>query len=384
MKRGHRLISIVTLLLVFISSFSFGQTTKNNIVLGKRISIESKILNETRDAYIYLPEGYELSNEKYPVLYVLDGRTNFTISAAISNFLARNQQIPQTIVVGISNVARNRDFTPAISKQINNSGGADNFIEFLEQEFIKYIDTEYKTQDYKILFGHSLCGMFSVYTLFTNPDLFNAYIAASPYLMYEDNFVIDKAKEMLNTQTIFTNQLYMSIGNEPTYYNSLDKITSLLTTSNSDINWTLQKYEDENHGSIPVRTVADGLGFIFSDWQLTNDIAIKGVDAIKKHFKNRVKKYGFTTSINEATLNAIGYQLLQADDITKAIDVFKYNIELYPNSANVYDSLGDAYDTQGSKKKAINSYKKAVSIGEKINDPNLPAFRNNLERLKNK
>ena len=381
MESKHRLILMMVLGLLIISSFSFGQIEKNDIVLGKRISIDSKVLNETRDAYIYLPEGYGQSVENYPVMYVLDGRANFTISTAISNFLTNNQKIPQMIVVGIPNVARNRDFTPTMSNQMNNSGGADNFIKFLDQELIKYIDTEYRTQDYKILFGHSLCGMFSVYTLFAYPDMFNAFIAASPYLMYEDDFVIQKAKDMLITNTIFTNQLYMSIGNEPNYFKSLDKFKLLLKKNKTGINWILQNYEDEDHASIPFRTISDGLRFIFSDWPLTNDIAMKGVDVIKAHFRNRQEKYGFTTQLTEATLNIIGYQLLQANENEKAIEVFKYNVELYPNSANVYDSLGDGYDKTGKKKKALKNYKQAVFNGEKTDDPNLPAYRNNVERL---
>ena len=173
----------------------------------------------------------------------------------------------------------------------------------------------------------------------------------------------------------------MSIGNETNYFKSLDKFKMLLKKNKTGINWILQNYEDEDHASIPFRTISDGLRFIFSDWPLTNDIAMKGVDAIKEHFQNRVKKYGFSTQITEVTLNAIGYQLLQGGNTGKAIDIFKYNVELYPNSANVYDSLGDGYDAQNMRKKALNNYKKAASVGEKINDPNLPAYKNNVDRL---
>ena len=59
MKIKHRYVSIIMSVALIISSFSYGQITQNDIVLGKRLSIESKILNETRDIYVYLPEGYE-------------------------------------------------------------------------------------------------------------------------------------------------------------------------------------------------------------------------------------------------------------------------------------------------------------------------------------
>jgi len=106
-----------------------------------------------------------------------------------------------------------------------------------------------------------------------------------------------------------------------------------------------------------------------------------GLDAIKEHFQNRINKYGFTSQITEATLNQIGYQLLQTEKTDKAIEVFKYNLELYPKSANVYDSLGDGYDAKGSTKKALKNYKKAALLGELMNDPNLSAYKNNVERL---
>lgn len=387
MKQYNKSYLLILIALMSFSTFCQGQITNDDIILGQRASLESKILGETRNFFIYLPEGYGQSNESYPVMYVLDAETNFTISAAIANFSSRNQQIPQMIVVGIPNIdraSRNRDFTPTVDDRMQNSGGADNFLEFLDRELIKYMDDTYRTQDYKILFGHSLCGMFSVYTLFTNPDLFNAHIAASPYLMMSDEYVIKKAKDISSNNPSITNQLYLSIGNEPDYFKSLDKLSSVLKSNKVGVNWTLEKYLEENHGSVPIRTIVDGLAFIFSNWQLTNDIATKGVGAIKNHIKNRYEKYGFSTQLNEITLNAVGYQLLQADNIVKAIGVFEYNVELYPFSANVYDSLGDAYDAKGNKEKAKNCYIKAVSIGEENNDPNLPAYKNNLERLEGK
>ncbi len=83
---------------------------------------------------------------------------------------------------------------------------------------------------------------------------------------------------------------------------------------------------------------------------------MQGVNAIKDHFQNRQNKYGFTTQLTEATLNVIGYQLLQADENKKAIEIFEYDVELYPNSANVYDSLGDGFDKIGKKKKALKNH----------------------------
>ena len=286
--------NIILLSTLIILNICYGQFTKNDIVINSKLSIESKILKETRDIYIYLPEGYDQSEKSYPVMYVLDGETNFFISSAIASFMSfgRNGQIPQMIVVGIPNIARMRDFTPIPVQERINSGGADNFIEFLDQELIEYINNTYRTNDYRILFGHSLCGMFSIYTLITNSNLFQSHIAASPFLMYGDDYVINKAKEILSNQPNLSNQIYLSKGDEPDYTNSLDKFTSLLTNNSPRINWTLKTYINENHNSVPFRTIADGLAFIFSDMPLTDDIVLKGVEAIKEHVNNCITKYG--------------------------------------------------------------------------------------------
>ena len=312
---------------------------------------------------------------------MLDGETKFFIASAIANFLARNQRIPKMIVVGIPNTARNRDFTPADGDQMQNSGGAENFTNFLSEELLPIINNNYRTYDYNILFGHSLCGMYSIYTMFDNPEIFDAYIAASPWLMFNDEYVIRYAKEKYKILDLNNKRLFISLGEEPRYFDSLNKLTNLLSNNDDGLNWVYNKYDKEDHGSIPFRTISDGLAYIYSDWPLTNEIALGGVDAIKDHFSNRLEKYGFSSKITEVAMNIIGYQLLQADEIDKAIEVFKYNVEMYPRSSNVYDSLGDAYDTKGSKKKALKNYKKAVQLGELEDNPNLSIYQNNVDRL---
>ena len=126
-----------------------------------------------------------------------------------------------------------------------------------------------------------------------------------------------------------------------------------------------------------------GLNFVFSDWPLTQEIAMEGLDGIQVLIDRRNEKYGIDTDLNEAVINNIGYQLLQANEIDKAIETFIYNVEKYPNSSNVYDSLGDGHDAKGNKKKALKNYRKAVELGTAENSPNLEAYKNNLERLEN-
>jgi len=183
---------VVLLLFLLIPVQQHAQINEGNIEIGKIIKINSKILNEDRTIFISLPTGYEQSNEKYPVIYILDGRANFAFSATIVDFLSRNQRMPRTIVVAIPNTDRDRDFTPSHIITSKTSGGADKFLDFMKEELMPYIDNNYRTESYRTLFGHSLCGMFSIYNLFERPEMFNSFIAVSPYLMYDNNYVVNK------------------------------------------------------------------------------------------------------------------------------------------------------------------------------------------------
>ena len=69
----------------------------------------------------------------------------------------------------------------------------------------------------------------------------------------------------------------------------------------------------------------------------------------------------------ETELNQYGYQLLNTNDYTKAIDIFKMNTQRHPKSANTWDSLGEAYFLQGDKKKAAANFKKSLTLNPPAN-----------------
>lgn len=70
-------------------------------------------------------------------------------------------------------------------------------------------------------------------------------------------------------------------------------------------------------------------------------------------------------SVNEGEMNNLGYQLLGSGKIDDAIEVFKFNVEMFPQSANVYDSLGEAYMMKGDNANAILNYKKTLELEPK-------------------
>ena len=124
-----------------------------------------------RTLLIAKPAGYGNGTDRYPVLYLLDGETHFRYTAAIVDFLAANDRIPQMLVVGIvsgDSRKRTHDLTPPSTAESDNrfspgNGGADAFLSFLAGELIPYVDQTYRTRPYRLLAGHSLGGLFGVY-----------------------------------------------------------------------------------------------------------------------------------------------------------------------------------------------------------------------------
>lgn len=65
---------------------------------------------------------------------------------------------------------------------------------------------------------------------------------------------------------------------------------------------------------------------------------------------------------DEIEMNRLGYQLINQNNLKGAIEIFKMNVELYPEAWNVYDSLGEGYMLLGEKELAIKYYKKSLEI----------------------
>lgn len=173
--------TIFLTLTLLLLSFCLKAQNGENITIGKKEVIHSKVLSENRTLWIYTPNITSKNpnpDMRYPVLYLLDGEAHFYSTVGIIQQLSQangNGVLPEMIVVGIENTNRFRDLVPS-----DNLTKPNPFIDFLSTELIPHIDRNYNTAPYKILVGHSLGGLMAVDILTNFPDLFNAYIAIDP------------------------------------------------------------------------------------------------------------------------------------------------------------------------------------------------------------
>lgn len=180
---------------------------------------------------IILPEDYD-STYKYPFVYCVDYWLGKYITPGIITYLNFTQAIDPFIVVGIGNegdyndwkLERTRDLTPyhipeydiSSSHSIGTrgvTGGADNFLLFIKNELIPLVETEYNSDTInRSFFGYSYGGLFGVYTIIKEPDLFQKYFLGSPTLSYNDFSLLDSLNSMTSKELFNIKSVYITVG----------------------------------------------------------------------------------------------------------------------------------------------------------------------------
>lgn len=188
--------------------------------IGEQVEIYSESLQETRILNIYLPHGYHPDSAiQYPVIYLLDGSAHedFIHIAGLVQFCSYPwiNHIPASIVVGIENVDRQRDFTyPSDLEEylevIPTSGGSAAFIAFLEKEVKPFIAKNYQTNGDKMLIGQSAGGLLASEILVRHPDMFDSYVIVSPSLWWDEESLLSEIPATVHYPT----SVFVAVGEE--------------------------------------------------------------------------------------------------------------------------------------------------------------------------
>lgn len=399
MKIKNTILFLAFCLLTYLA-FSQGKVDKDNIVIGKTDSVQSKILGEQRKIWVYVPDEAANSKERYPVVYVLDGDSHFSSVVGMIQQLSTingNMMCPKMIVVSIPNTDRTRDLTPTHidaypplmdSTALKSSGGGENFISFLEKELMPHIEVNYPTAPYKMLIGHSFGGLAVMQTFTHHTHLFNAYVCIDPSMWWDNQTLLKQTEKALEERKFEEKSLYLGIANtleEGIDFKKVQKdttkttehIRSILTlqaafekNKQNGLNYRGKYYPDDTHGSVPLITVYDALRFFFDFYPLKltmkdfTDSTGVIADKYQNHFAKVSQKMGYQIKPDEGEINYLGYDFLGRKIYKTAERLFKLNVDNYPESYNVYDSYGDYFVAVKDSENAILQYKKALSIEE--------------------
>ncbi len=238
---------------------------------GKLDSLNSNILKQKRFIQVFIPSAYKAgSSDRYDVLYVLDGGNwNTSLITQIQHFIEAQERMPPTIIVSVMGIDRNTELTPThLESWGAPTGGAENFLGFIKNELIPYINNTYPSNGDNTLWGHSLSGMFVIYALLNEPTAFKSYIAADPSVWWDDCYVPKMAARKWPVSAGLNTTLFIG-AREGTALHDLriDTMKIVLEkTAPPGLNWKLLTYPDETHSSVRFKTTYDGLKFTYGGY----------------------------------------------------------------------------------------------------------------------
>lgn len=348
------------------------------ITIGEKIGIQSEVLGEERILSICTPYEYENTDRAYPVLIILDCGTATSLAHAMSTMemLDGKSLAPQLIVVGIDAGPGVRDYFPLPVPGRSRSGEADLFLEFISKEVVPLVNSRYRTAPFRVIYGASNAGMFTVYAMLENTDAFSAVIAASPSLGWYPDFFSERIAEFSPDHGT---RLYINWATDDLSSIVLNAVPELAVSLKSRFSEAdLYAWEIiEDGGHVPYVSLYNGLRHVFNGWRYPEEaLTANGLSGLHDHYSGLSQSYGFSVTPPAGGYMTLGQFYLQNGDSQEALEVFQEYSGCYENSSMAFFFLGESQRAMGLNSDAGNSYQRAVEL-----NPGLSIASERLETI---
>jgi predicted alpha/beta superfamily hydrolase len=187
--------------------------------------------------------------------------------------------VPKSIVVGIANVDRRRDFTfpttiEADKKRYPTTGHSDKFIAFIENELQPYIEKKYRANGSRTIIGQSLGGLLATEILLKNPTLFSKYIIISPSLWWDNGSLLNQSSPLLQDTFSQKTAIYIGVGKEGLTPSDIPRVmevdANLLaekieSTKSKSVSVYLDYLPQEDHATISHQAIFNALRILYPE-----------------------------------------------------------------------------------------------------------------------
>lgn len=277
----------IVLLLIAFSLNAYAQYPKVDIPGSEIRKITSSIVTgQEYELQVLLPGSHKTSNKKYPVIYLMDSQWDFPLLKCLYGEHYYDGFIPELIVVGVTwggvnpnpDSLRARDYTPTKEARLPHSGGADKFLAFMKEELFPFIEKNYKADNNnRTLMGCSLGGLFTLYTLFTQPELFTGYAAASPAVGWDREALYKYEKEFAEKKLSKPVRVYMTIGDVERSRPAYERFAAQMTSRNyTSVSLKSKILENTGHSGTKSETFGRGMQYVFEKPKLNLDANVLG------------------------------------------------------------------------------------------------------------
>ena len=273
-------ISIVILLLTgSIQMFAQPHNETNiaqpqvEIAGTQMLKIFSSITNQEYVLDINLPQGYDDTTKTFPVLFHIDAQWDFPLVQAVYGQEYYDGFVPGIVIVGITwggtnpdyDKLRAHDLTPTDVGGKGQHGNAANFLSFIKNELIPFIESKYRVKkDDRALMGSSLGGLFTLYTMFTEPGLFNRFVLTSPAINWDNELMFSIMKKFGEKKDELPAKLFMAIGgyeNVPQFQKFADELRAM---DLKGLEMQTKVLEGMGHSGGKAEGYSRGLQFVYS------------------------------------------------------------------------------------------------------------------------
>lgn len=254
-------------------------------------TMESTSVGQPFSIMVGLPPGYADSEETYPVVYVLDGNRYFGSIVEVTRLHTLVNGIVPLIVVGVgydtddpeeSMRLRFRDVTPTREAEVENTYGKNNpgktietgggaaFLDFFERELCPAIEADFRAEPgQRAVMGHSLAGLFALYTLFNRSEVFTDYIVSSPSLWWGGGVIFEQEQAYADSHDDLAACVFLSVGEHEENANThmvsrnLRMAAVLRSQEYAGLRLTTNVFAGENHLSVMWAAFVRGLWALF-------------------------------------------------------------------------------------------------------------------------
>lgn len=382
------------------------------------VSVPSSHLQSQENIQVYLPSTYHKGDQRYPVLYILDGQWFFLNGVAIQETLKKDGLLPEMIVIGVD--YKSRAYHDSL--HFNHWKALSQYI---QEELPAFVDRTYRTTRERIVFGWENPSFMVCEFLFQENPVFSGFISSNGGHVEDDMLEAFQAYE--------GKQLYLFLANSKkdiyTVRSSDEMAEKLETQSLDKLVWKYAYFNQETHESLAYTSLYQGLRFyyhnygskVFSGIEAFNSEG--GLEALKNYFKERSERFGTDPEIDASTKNSLiwlawkhddfvsfdlfmtefeevlstsryasaywqnrlGQFYLKYKDATHAIEYFTRGIDQYPDPeylVRMHAGLGSAHALLNDSAKARAHYKEAIKLAKANNDDQLQVYEQKLKSIK--
>lgn len=360
-----------------------GPTDGDPVALGTYRVVHSEILSEDRTLQVRLPRGYGESTLAYPVIFLFysDLVELYFAEAVHELALLETDRIPQTILVGVANTQRYRDLLPWPTGD-GRGGQADQFLRFVADELIPFIEAEYRAQSFRIMVGPQAAAEFGAYAFMEAPETFDAFIVENPCGIDspERSLCRDLASFAVTPEAPGKYLSVTALDSPPRpsldFLLELEEALQVTAPEGSPLRWRIDVRPSAGTFIYPTG-IREGLMDLFQDFPLPAASASQTLGDILGHYEGLSRFFGFEVHPPDLVLSRRSDRLTSEGRHEEALEVLTHLNRLYPASMNGYWRLANVHREMGDTATAIRYYEECLR-----RDPNMIVAREWLDRLR--